>query len=409
MKQKRAVFLLLPLIFLYSGCAIDEKEVSMTYNLNNGYGDAPVDSNAYSPGSEVVVLPVPAGVAAPDSTAFYGWSTAHDGSGTLYKPEAVFVINKNTTLYALWTGTGTDPDYPKLAGTKDELRTIGATGHFALADNVDDVDTVLLELGVFTGKFDGRGHKITLNIDESETDLEAIGFIARTTTGAEIKNLHVAGTIIVSNSSSTTDRLAVGGIVGEMTNSGVLKNCRSTVNITVTSDVPLYAGGLAGYAYEGITAEYCYYSGRIASTYTGVETGHQHFSGGISTNARSGAIFHTVSEAALIWENTGTWGAPEGARQIMSLPYGASSAVDFIENYARGTISITDFYQSLTSQHPANGNLDGTTATLSQLGDEVWWRYAAGWDAVWGGDLPTSARPWVWDAATRRPKLHTFD
>ena len=416
MKHTRAVFLLLvPVVFLYSGCVTEgNEEVSVTYHLNNGYGDAPVDATAYSPGSEVVVLPVPADAAAPLGTTFYGWSTARDGRGAFYKPGAAFVINKHTILYALWTGDGTNANYPKLASTKDELLTIGTHDNFALAADIDNMDTVLFTQNTpFFGTFDGRGHTITLNIDKSGSETtKRVGLFAYNTSPSVIKNLNVTGTITVSVTAADSALLeiAVGGIAAAIENTAAIKNCRSSVNITVTSDISyISVGGLIGAGYGKPTVEYCYYSGQLKSTYTGSANDYHHFISGITTYNAQGTMTHTVSEAGITWtnDNVGYAVAKGDARGIMRFTASTTSNVVLTDNYALGTVAMTDNLGTVTTQ-AANEDYDGAAVSALQIGSEVWWRYTAGWDDVWGGDRPTVDKPWTWDAAAKRPKLAAF-
>ena len=402
--------MLLPVVFLYSGCVIEgDEEISLTYHVTTGYGAAPVDSNVYNPGNTVTVMPI-GDVNAPNNTIFYGWSTSDDGSGAFYKPNDTFTIHRDTTLYALWSGTGSTT-YPTLFSTKAELETIAAVGNYALVADIGNINSVLLTSGAFTGKFDGRGHKVTVNITEPASN---IGLFAAIGTNGEIKNLHVAGTIAVEDTGGNP-LLSVGSIAGGSTGSFTIKNCRSTVNITVSSNADaLYVGGLAGSALSGITVQYCYYSGQITSTYTGSADDYQHFVGGISTGVPSGTISNTVSEASITWTSSSVPynSAKGGARQIMSRSSDISSGVSGSKRYTVLGVTATMTASSPVNQ-AANADYDGTAVNGASLGSEVWWRYTAEWSPVWGGDNPTVDKPWTWDvnapAGAKRPKLFVFD
>ena len=71
---------------------------TLTYNANGGSGTLAVANSPYVSGSTVPVLP--SAFAAPAGSAFAGWNTKANGSGTAYAPGATFAIAKDTTLYA---------------------------------------------------------------------------------------------------------------------------------------------------------------------------------------------------------------------------------------------------------------------------------------------------------------------
>ena len=90
----------------------------------NGYtaGTPPADSNVYSEGENVTVLPNSGNLECTDY-CFAGWNTADDGSGTNYLPGDTFTMgNENVTLYAYWSNfpvvtISTPVDGSKVAGT----------------------------------------------------------------------------------------------------------------------------------------------------------------------------------------------------------------------------------------------------------------------------------------------------
>jgi hypothetical protein len=75
----------------------------VTYNGNeNTSGTAPVDgSSPYNASSSVTILGN-TGTLVQSGSAFDGWNTQSDGSGTAYQPGDIFIINANTILYAVW-------------------------------------------------------------------------------------------------------------------------------------------------------------------------------------------------------------------------------------------------------------------------------------------------------------------
>ncbi|MGI6634610.1 MAG: DUF7507 domain-containing protein [Christensenellales bacterium] len=73
------------------------------YDVNDGGGTAPVDSNRYKAGSRASVkAPTDQMTAPPNAEVFIGWNTAADGSGVFYYPNSNLTITGNMLLYAQW-------------------------------------------------------------------------------------------------------------------------------------------------------------------------------------------------------------------------------------------------------------------------------------------------------------------
>jgi len=101
-------------------------------------------------------------------------------------------------------------------------------------DNSNDT----FEGTVFTGIFDGAGHKIiNLTIDTNGTGNDFLGLFGDS--GGEIKNLTLENLSISDGNNS----LFVGGLVGE--NDGSIGNCSSSGSVTIANDSSLI-GGLIG-------------------------------------------------------------------------------------------------------------------------------------------------------------------
>lgn len=85
--------------------------VTVTYNLNGGTGNLPVDSTAYSPGDTVTVQ-APTNLYIDDvvDRDFVYWNTKADGTGDFYVPEdndyetSFTVGSEDVTLYAIYIG-----------------------------------------------------------------------------------------------------------------------------------------------------------------------------------------------------------------------------------------------------------------------------------------------------------------
>ena len=93
----------------------------------------------------------------------------------------------------------------------------------------------------YRGTFDGNGHTLTVNYDGSANSAYNNEFIApfRYVPNATFKNLHVAGTI------STSGRLA-GGLLGYVTGSVTIENCRSSVTLKLSTTGDGSNGGFMG-------------------------------------------------------------------------------------------------------------------------------------------------------------------
>lgn len=79
------------------------RKLSVTYNKGDAAsGSAPTDSNSpYAYGATVTVLGNTGTLVGPTgTTAFNGWNTEPDGSGTAYAASATFTIEDDVTLYA---------------------------------------------------------------------------------------------------------------------------------------------------------------------------------------------------------------------------------------------------------------------------------------------------------------------
>lgn len=104
----------------------------------------------------------------------------------------------------------------------------------------------------FTGTFDGSGHTITFNIDESTGALPSTQYLGLfgSCTDATIKNLYVNGTISLTTGGSLFNPNAyAGGIVANATNT-TLKNVHysGNINIVTSNDNSSWVGGLVGKA-----------------------------------------------------------------------------------------------------------------------------------------------------------------
>lgn len=76
---------------------------TLIYNSNGSTsGSVPTDSNSYNAGDQPIILDNTGSLLKTDYS-FVGWSFNIDGSGLVYTSGMSFVIEENTTLYAVWT------------------------------------------------------------------------------------------------------------------------------------------------------------------------------------------------------------------------------------------------------------------------------------------------------------------
>lgn len=82
------------------------KAYTVTYDNNGGSGTMTDSNSPYFMNSTVTTK---TNSFTRDGYSFNGWNTASDGSGTGYAEGATFTISANTTLFAQWLATSSDP------------------------------------------------------------------------------------------------------------------------------------------------------------------------------------------------------------------------------------------------------------------------------------------------------------
>ena len=157
---------------------------------------------------------------------------------------ALFVFTGAWSANGTLSGNGTAGNPFKIADkadwetfAKNINAGTNASSYYQLTEDIGLTEPVTVIVGdadanPFRGNFDGKGHK--LNVDITSTALYAAPF--QYVNGATIQNLRVTG--------SVTGRQYSSGLVGNMTNSTV-ENCRVTTSITVSAD--RYLGGIVGW------------------------------------------------------------------------------------------------------------------------------------------------------------------
>ena len=181
------------------------------------------------------------------------WAQDLSGSGTKTDP---WVINNVDD----WNTFASSSDYWEM-GTFVKL-----AADIPTAEDITAGKSITTTVESFQGTFDGCGHTLTLNLDETgKTYLAPF----RSIEDATIKRLHTAGSI-------TTDNQMAGGIVGDCNgdNSKIL-SCWSSVTINSSIDGDGTHGGLVGrlqgydYTQYKLTITDCLFDGSI--TYTGTD------------------------------------------------------------------------------------------------------------------------------------------
>ena len=76
----------------------EPETATVTFNANGGTGEMPAQNVIANQGFVLNANTF----TAPDNTAFYGWDTKADGSGTYYGDCAYISIQENLSLYAMW-------------------------------------------------------------------------------------------------------------------------------------------------------------------------------------------------------------------------------------------------------------------------------------------------------------------
>ncbi len=166
---------------------------------------------------------------------------------------------------AKYSGGKGEPNDPYLIATAEDLNDIANhtedfDKHFVLTNDIDlstysgsEFNIIGSGFTLFTGVFDGGGHRIT-NFTYVGEPGEIVGLFGWLDSNAEVRNL---GLTDVDISNSTVDN-PVGGLVA-MVLSGSITNCYVTGSISSVSA----AGGLVSVVFDGSVTN-CYFIGSVA-------------------------------------------------------------------------------------------------------------------------------------------------
>lgn len=112
------------------------------------------------------------------------------------------------------------------------------------------------KIGTYKGIFDGQGHTLTVHLTGGD-DISPFGTISN----AQIKNLHIDGTITVSGMHGSSIASYVAG-------NSIIENCRSSVVITTSRNNYFDSGGFVGRVNSGNTISFinCLFDGQLLKT-----------------------------------------------------------------------------------------------------------------------------------------------
>jgi hypothetical protein len=180
------------------------------------------------------------------------------------------------TAWAQWNGTGTEADPYEIASTADwNTLADNVNNHnqtysgefFKLMADITVTETVTSgtpttmvgssDSKSFQGTFDGNGHTITLDYNDTRSADFCAPF--RYINGATIKYLHMAGTIYKTKGKNA------GGLVGKAVGNNTIDNCRSSVDIHFNKDGDVSSGGFIGELRESgsTTLNNCLFDGKL--------------------------------------------------------------------------------------------------------------------------------------------------
>jgi hypothetical protein len=248
----------------------------------------------------------------------------------------------------------------------------------------------------YTGAFNGRGHKISLNIAVTGEETHA-GLFQVVGTGGKVQNLKLEGSV----TASTYYPQAYAGAVAAKLESAVIENVVSVAqlvqaevkgNLTFPGDKQSYAGGLVGYQKNSaIITSYV--------KYTTVEAKNVNFSesccaGGISGRMDSTATIDkcvALNGKIDVIKGIAAESPPGNTGRIVGYKDGGYSGVT--DNWASAVMNFDlAWYQANTPATIDKDNKNGGTTT--QYGDQTWWTTAPPTGPGWGfGD----SGDWSWN------------
>lgn len=140
----------------------------------------------------------------------------------------------------------------------------------------------------YTGNFDGNGHTITLDVNESINDGTAGFGLIESTGGAYIKNLHISGRMVSSETNT-------GLLVGYASSHDRIYNCSSDAELVLLGSGEFNSGALIGCSYCSYL-ENCHFTGSIIGDDPAIPDGEDD---GTTITAVGGFIGETYSSSGI--------------------------------------------------------------------------------------------------------------
>jgi hypothetical protein len=203
-----------------------------------------------------------------DNVADYKWKVSRDGIYTITVDKAnnkvtgVLNIPIDGDIYSISTGEQLNV-FASGLGETDADSYIPSNANVVLEADIDYTAYPVSYIGhkarAYAGIFDGKGHKVTINLKDSEIHdgSDRTGLFAYINS-ATIKNLHVDGTITMANNN------CAGGVGGRADGSGTLiANVVSTVTINDPQTGDGTIGGLFANIEGVCTVRNCAFYGAV--------------------------------------------------------------------------------------------------------------------------------------------------
>lgn len=376
----------------------DAKKVyTITYNANGGTGS---QSGQYAISGTPTPLSDGAGLTAPASKTFIGWSTTANYAGDYYTPGSSFATTQNVTLYAVWSGDGSagNPILVFDAAGMNNVRN-GLDKEYMLKKDISLSGWVPIGTfeNQFTGIFNGGGHSVTITgfgtIPISDRVNILAGLFGCLGNGSQVRRLCVAGNISV-----TGEFPRLGGIAG-YNDGGTISNCVVTANISGTgSSIGVshsIAGGIVGRNLQG-TIMNCYTTGTVAAISKGMAPSSFSDAGGIvGYGTGTGHFWNCV---ALNGSVTAQGGTIDNNRNRIS-HYEGTAKCDFQNNYGSSTMTGGTWVDDI-------GEKDGADCDAKPA--DTWWKNAANWKTDEGASAWDFTNIWEM-GADGYPKLRVVE
>ena len=260
------------------------------------------------------------------------------------------------------------------AGTADDPILINSAEEFAAMEadkcyklNADITVTKPYE-NTFNSIFDGNGHTVTLDINESTANIG----LFKSLSGAAVTSVYTKGSV-------TGTANYVGGLAGEATGNTTIEDCHNEAEV---SGAKGNAAGLIGRAYNGVEIINCSNTGTVEGSGNRVGGIVGYSSAGevsieqcanagtvTGTNNQIGGIVGNVSGGTVTIENTYNTGAITGTGQYSNMLGGIigqttkSGPTDVLINcYNVGTCSFSQSTNNSIGAMVGNKSNNGSTA-----------------------------------------------